>query len=762
MGELTPGQELALDQLVEIAARSSGALEILGAPEESDDGTYIRVHLSLATRHYCTDGGFAFRDRERMRINVYRDFPFDKPELYFSHFRFVGKPHVQWGVYVCLYQSSETEYQPADGMFGFVERVDQWMAAAGSGQLDPDDAPLHPPVAYATSNTKFVIKADTPPEQENETYWIGRANLNKVRNDRYDVVGWTHLDDWQNTDPGYPVAAAFIVKQPLATEYPTKVYDLIKLVEAAGLGFGTLWRTLRLFALLTPEGEPARMIFGAPMRRKTEGAPLRPHLTVWEIASEPLAALRAYIRSNDEDDASKDEVVEWLVRSKLTWCNVMEDRPEIVNRRDGDALTGNLAGKRVLLLGTGALGTAIAENVVRAGAARLHLVDNAVVKPGILIRQRYSDADIGRAKAIALQERLIQLGLACTVTAEVLDLSKEALAHFSSEEWDIVINATASVAVGRRMERELRDRTFPIPLISMSVSAAAQHGSVFVKMPGYAGGVQQIARQGKLLAFATNAQHPLVKAFWPARRDVKIFQPEPGCSAPTFIGSAADVDYHAAGLLNVGLRRVESLPPAKASLDLIAAPWLEEAKRPDGHLRYAFDGYTGFPELHHGYQILRSEEAARGMAAELRRIARTRSDKVETGGLIFGEVDDSHQQIWIDSVSGPPPDSQASAEKFLCGTSGTKQIAALRARASGESSRFIGIWHTHPISRGRPSEDDLHAMVQLLHFQEQTPRQVIMLIVGFAASAPVENYYLFRRSEFTIATLEQLAQKAVA
>jgi proteasome lid subunit RPN8/RPN11 len=762
MGELSSGQQLAIHQLAEIAARSDGALEILREPEESDDGAYIRVHLSLATGHYRTDEGFAFRDRERMRVSIYRDFPFEKPELYFSHARFVGKPHVQWGTYVCLYQSSETEYQPADGMFGFFERIDQWMAAAGSGQLDPDDAPLHPPVAYATSTTKFVIKADTPPEQEDETYWIGCANLKKVRDDRYDVVGWTALNDWDDADPGHPVAAAIIVKQPLATEYPTKVYDLIKLVEAAGLGFGMLWQMLRLFALLAPEGEPARMVFGAPMRRKAEGAPLRPHLTVWEIAAEPLAALRAYIRSNNEDTASKDEVIKWLARSDLTWCYVMEDRPEVVHRRDGGALTANLTDKRVLLLGTGALGSAIAESVVRAGAAKLHLVDRTMVKPGILVRQRYSDADIGRAKASALRERFIRLGLPCEVTAEVHDLAGEALAHFNPEDWDAVIDATASVAVGHRMERELKDRPWPIPLISVSVSAAAQHGSVAVKMPGYAGGVHQIARQGKLAAFAASAQHPLVKAFWPAREDVKVFQPEPGCSAPTFIGSAADIDHHAAGLLNVGLRRAGSLPPAEASLDLIAAPWLEEAQRPGEHLRYAFEGYAGLPELHHGYRVLRSDGAARGMAAELKRIARTRSDKVETGGLIFGEVDDSQQQIWIDSVSGPPPDSQASAEQFLCGTSGTKQLAASRARASGQSSKFIGIWHTHPISRGRPSEDDLNAMVQLLHFQEYTPRQVVMLIVGFAATAPVESYYLFRRSEFTIVTLKQLAQGDVA
>lgn len=762
MVELSRGQQLALDQLDDIAKRSGGALEILGDPEEISEGVWIAVRLSVAASGYRKENGFAFRDRERLRICIPRDFPFAKPDLFFSHMRFSGKPHVQWGASICLYQSSETEYQPSDGLFGFFERVDQWLAAAGSGQLDPEDAPLHPPVAYPTSTTRFVVKADTPAERHDESFWIGRADLTRVRSDRFDVVGWTHLNDWEETDPGHPIAAAVIVKQPLATEYPTKVYDLIKLVEEAGLEFMTLWRMLRLFAVLTAPDQPAWMVFGAPMRRKAEGEPLKPHLTVWEIAAEPLAALRAYIRSDDEDLASRDEVIKWLVNAPLKWCYVMEDRPEIVLRRDGDAITSALVGKRVLLLGCGALGSAIAETVVRAGAHTLGLVDNASVKPGVLVRQRYSDADIGRPKANALRDRLNALGLACRVSAEVFDLRSQALTRFTLDDWDMMIDATASVSVAHRLESELAEQALAIPLVSLSVSAAAEHGSVAVKTPGYRGGLHQIARQGKLAAFATDAQHPLVKAFWPTRADVKVFQPEPGCSAPTFIGSAADIDHHAAGLLNVGLRRMTSLPEAQASLDLIAAPWLDDRQRPGDHLRFAFEGYTRHHEERHGYHVLRSDVAARSMAAELRRIARVRSDKVETGGLIFGEIDDSHQHIWIDSVSGPPPDSQASAEQFLCGTSGTKQLAAFRARASGQSSRFVGIWHTHPVSRGRPSEDDLKAMVQLLHFQDYTPRQVVMLIVGFAATRPVENYYLFRRNEFTLISFEDLAQEGAA
>ncbi len=153
-------------------------------------------------------------------------------------------------------------------MFGFFDRVEQWMRAAGKGELDPDDAPLHPPVAYSTSSTMFVVRADTPTGIADDGIWIGRADLRKVRDDRFDLVGWTNLDDWGDTDPGHPVAAAILFDKPLATEFPTKVNDLIELVENAGLSFGLLYSLLKLFSLVGSEEKSAYFVLGAPMRRK--------------------------------------------------------------------------------------------------------------------------------------------------------------------------------------------------------------------------------------------------------------------------------------------------------------------------------------------------------------------------------------------------------------------------------------------------------------------------------------------------------------
>lgn len=762
MIEPTWGQRLALDQLESLVARSNGSLEFMGQPLAGKTGETVIVRLSLATRQYRKTSGLAFRDRERVQLTLHPDFPFTVPWLHFGHKRFIGTPHVQWGSYICLYQSTETEWVPADGLFGFFDRIDAWFTAAGAGQLDPEDAPLHPPVAYVNSSTIFVVRANAPEVPDDVIYWLGRGDLKKIGDHRFDVIGWTQLSDWpdaQADDP--PVAAAILLKTPLPMEFPSKVKDLVDVIENSGVTFSMLYRLWRLFALMTPSGLSAHFILGAPMRRRAADEPLRQHLTVWEIEAAALEHLRAMIASSGNDDEATNRFAEWIVTADAGWCKVMEDRSELVHRRDRGSLAAELKDKRILLFGCGALGSAVAETVLRAGASAITLIDNGIVGPGLLARQRYRAIDIGLAKATVLKERLVDIGIPCTVEARVDNLGKAALSLFDFDDWDLLIDATASNRVGHRIERELATQDLSIPLLTMSVSASASDGCVTVRMPGYLGGPQEIARQAKLEAFARDAMQPLVKAFWPASGEVTIFQPEPGCSTPTFTGSAADIDFHAAALLNLGLGRITALSQSQGSIDLIAAPWHKRKRSASSHLRFSFDSYPRFTEQRHDYCVRQSNVARRGMEAEIRRIGRTCSNNVETGGLMFGEIDDSHRTIWIDSVSGPPPDSEASPERFLCGTSGTRDLAYLKSNASGGSSRFIGIWHTHPVSRGRPSEDDLHAMLQLLHLQEFPPRQVLMLIIGFAATRPVFNHFLFRREEFHLVALEHDAEPAL-
>jgi integrative and conjugative element protein (TIGR02256 family) len=132
----------------------------------------------------------------------------------------------------------------------------------------------------------------------------------------------------------------------------------------------------------------------------------------------------------------------------------------------------------------------------------------------------------------------------------------------------------------------------------------------------------------------------------------------------------------------------------------------------------------------------------------------------ETGGLLFGQIDDFLKIIWIDEVSGPPPDSLASSAGFVCGVAGTSELNAEKSARTRGSVRFIGMWHTHPYGRPRPSCTDLRAMSELWKLPYFTARHFLMLIVGGSEGW----YHMARRPTFRMTKLaaDELIDRATA
>lgn len=157
------GQAWAVEQLDEIARASGEWFEVVEIVEPAAEGALLSATISVdLSRYERKEAGIPFRARERLILKLPADFPLDRPSLYFTHKNYADFSHVQWGDYICLYQAPQTEWQPADGMFGFLTRVDVWLRAAAAGELDPIGLPLHPPTAYPTSKLRVVPRRNTP------------------------------------------------------------------------------------------------------------------------------------------------------------------------------------------------------------------------------------------------------------------------------------------------------------------------------------------------------------------------------------------------------------------------------------------------------------------------------------------------------------------------------------------------------------------------------------------------------------------------
>ena len=289
-------------------------------------------------------------------------------------------------------------------MHGFIKRLDAWIRDAALNNLDPNDAPLHPPVAYPTVDRLFVPIADTP--LVDDSPWFGVAEL-RERNHRTEIIGWKE----HCREHSAHFAPAILLHEDLPFEYPETVNILLKELGSHGIEYAPFIFQLASYARHSDMGIPLTVVLGTPMRRVVPGGRALQHLAVWEISADDADKLRQLSISLQDDDtdqrsAAVEEVVRWSVSAKVGWCTICEMRPEVTRRRDHSSPMAWFRGKRVAIWGCGAVGTHVAESVVRAGAKTVELVDNKTVTPGLLIRQGFDDADIGKLKAVALADRL--------------------------------------------------------------------------------------------------------------------------------------------------------------------------------------------------------------------------------------------------------------------------------------------------------------------------------------------------------------------
>ncbi|HYM55255.1 MAG TPA: patatin-like phospholipase family protein, partial [Solirubrobacteraceae bacterium] len=370
------------------------------------------------------------------------------------------------------------------------------------------------------------------------------------------------------------------------------------------------------------------------------------------------------------------------------------------------------------------------------------------VTPGVLVRQPYSDENLGTPKATALRARLEEIDPTVTIESNVRDILTGPLER---NDWhdgaDILIDATASGIVQAKLERIRRQRPQDATLITIIIGHTAQHGIATLALPEHTGAGADTLRATKLTCARNTRLRGFLREFWPDPPRTDIFQPEPGCSTPTFRGSGAEVSALAASLLTSVAGDLSTLPTHDTEVaHLLALPTANKhpgssSARLTWPAALTIADSTGRFEVRISPPVLREIRA--WISAGHRRLGRLS----ETGGVLFGQRDDATGVIWIDEVSGPPPDSTQSPTEFVCGTLGVEDLAREKSRRTSGSIEFLGMWHTHPSQSSDFSSRDLLGMLNLLDASESPRAQGLILIVGWAASDPQLGAYVFEHDE---------------
>lgn len=740
---MTEGQGRANLELKRIVAASAGDIEILSSSEMESGSLAINFSLRIGPIE-TRPGGLRLREREEFFLLIPVEYPFDRPNLVVLHDRFASFPHVIWKRTICLYQA-EIEWNPTDGLYGFFDRLVKWLTQAAINDMDPLEGPLEPPHHYTSSDNPYVILANAPVPPG--VAWVGFAVVKRFEH-RTELIDWCGLSESLN-DNGSPVLAIFLA-HPLPMEFPKQGADLFNEFEKAGVNRATLMLDLTMAAILTPEDEALNLVVGLPMRRAADGTP-RVHIAVWRAPPETAALLRLTVPQDTDTqnlaevrDDVKTGLGKILDKSDISWCKVFDDRPEIVVRRDANSAMSWFGEKSILILGCGALGSWIGESIARANASTVDVVDKTLVKPGLLARQNYRRRSIGQSKASALADRL--RGVRASLKSG--DFQEDAysfifndLARFRG--YDLVIDCTASALFQMKLERDwgkLGNESPPI--FSVVIDAGAQYGLSVIVPQRFGGGVWDAYMALKTKVTSGAQYHDVAYAFYSDRLTQRLVQPEPGCSDPTFFGSMSDVVPIALNALNAAATALSNVGKNQTTaLGAVIVPhYGDEATR--SAINMPLDSAQTLQCG--GFRVRISSRIITLATSWVKQNNRLRGAQFETGGLLWGLWDNATMTIWINDLSGPPPDSQHQPAHFLCGVEGTKEDHERRIKRSFGSSGFVGHWHTHPGAQPVSSIVDISGMTNLVSHLGQNQIQSIMLIFGRVEGKPYGGLYAYQ------------------
>jgi hypothetical protein len=509
------------------------------------------------------------------------------PTVYVTHFRFLGRPHVLSGYQLCLYLDPSREWDPEYGMNGgpngVLNRLWRWLNKAAEGTFDASDALYHavgglPHISRKGLGIKPIVVRRLPEPRgrvangwlRHRSDWCLQLEASPPTNGNAGHVPIFFPEHDLPFGAGRDYLIELTTRIDLKHHGPIRLYHL-PIADAAcvsnreGCGDRAGMPTPRwvearprqpstspALAMLTalaasaarkPEGDPQILLIAVP---HPQGGPR--HLIA--VYFEPALAdhLRRLVRTRTSpvisfDHAALDHA------TPLNWCYVSDERPEVTRRRDIERPVNAYQGKTVVILGVGGLGSWAAEYVVRAGASRVIVCDNGLVTGGLLVRQNYTDQDVGAPKADRLASRLI--ALFGDVQIESRHQLTDAELGNLSREAHVIVDATISRVVARRLNTIARDpkRTAIIAQIATDARSGTL-GLAMIHGIGNTDGVLATDRRTGAVVTGDPVLEPY-HVFWNDPDPADEFVPTRGCSIPTFHGSAADLAGVSASLVTL-------------------------------------------------------------------------------------------------------------------------------------------------------------------------------------------------------------------
>ncbi|GBE29076.1 MAG TPA: hypothetical protein ENH10_05540 [Bacteroidetes bacterium] len=397
--------------------------------------------------------------------------------------------------------------------------------------------------------------------------------------------------------------------------------------------------------------------------------------------------------------------------------------PTVLQKRNEGVVDNSLVNqKKVVLIGLGALGSQVAELLVKAGISNFTLCDYDYLETGNVLRHVGGVHEFGATKTAVVEHRILEINPYVEVTRidESAVKSLEFLRDLMASS-DLVISTTADENVEMTINRIaiLDQKTV---LYGRSLRRGSI-GRVFLVRPGKDPCMQCIAHymEGKL----AGEEYPT---------DLFLVWEEPGevlfheCGNPVIAGSGMDLSFTATLTARVALDFLQGgigksnhwLWSRKTESDI------NERIKPYSTIVSTIPRREGCPTCEEPEidAVLLSAEAEETIHEEV-----SKSVGVETGGILIGYVTETGQAVVL-RATPPGTNATKSASIFRRDVVFVQSELDKAGDEWGDQGQYIGEWHCHLELEPKPSATDITSLVGISEAPNYHSRCPVMIIAG--------------------------------
>lgn len=625
----------------------------------------------------------------------------------------------------------------SDRLQWHLERALSWLDAASKGELRQDGEPFELPIFNATAAPRKRLAFDESSDslelwQSKFGSW-GSVDLVQLsqpsdvfltqvfRGEDGDVVYQPEWGDYITTRAASDISGAWLLLEEPPIEPPWIVPetwgDLAELLEDTAINPFEL----RIHIDSIFDDDPFNcLLLGFPIPSEVDGPP---ELIHWQAIELPdLTPVSEFPGFSRETSRSKEFAARVdLSRDSIRWLDSDNWAHQQLSRRGH--VCDSLRNASILLIGAGALGSTVAESLVRDGCRDLTIVDGEDFEIGNLARHSLALPDVGENKAEALASRLNTLSPHVNAVgfSEALPFDDESVDRI--ELVDVVIDCTASNTVLHALDSCQWDE----PVLFCSASMGRRAHRLF-----------------HFTAYSLSFPYSQFRNQYEPWRLQEQIEWQPGEDAvPERVGC-----WHPASVIRMDqvmtwAGTITRLLDQDTSLGLGGTEFKV--------LESGDDGSPTISEADYPFQAVErwispdSDVSVEIPASCLEAMIDlcTAADSLETGGILAGTALEETTALII-RARDPPRDSTQGPTTFHRGTERVDEW--LREARDSMGIHYLGEWHYHPSGSPDLSRSDRTQMNEIASMESYgCPHPIMFIIGGHASEQFTIRAYLFHR-----------------